>query len=298
MEMFIVVFLLLTFFMISVSSNGCYDDIYHANNISMILDSHNAIRSLIAQNKETNWGSMLPVFGAKSMKLLRWDPSLAKLAQSQLYASRIVNCWQTNESEHIDPNYTTQWGSNVGENIYKSVVNENSNTSVLGEAYFWKKAIDAWHNEVSLYNASFLISYDEGHGCGNFTQMIWDQTYAIGCAWAKYFSNAGYQISIACEYAPKGNIRGNPVYEQGTPCCPDESTCIASYPSVCNCTQCSGNSTNCTQCLSNSTTSSQSNLTEVNKTANSNLNNSNSRPNKINFSAVFMMIAVGLIWLY
>lgn len=42
---------------------------------------------------------------------------------------------------------------------------------------------------------------------GHFTQMVWKDTTAIGCAWKQCPGSVG--TLVACEYAPHGNIVGN-----------------------------------------------------------------------------------------
>lgn len=65
-------------------------------------------------------------------------------------------------------------------------------------------AVDAWYNEIKLYNYSNPVFSEE---TGHFTQLIWDESVELGCA-IVMCDNAWQQYTI-CEYYPQGNIVGS-----------------------------------------------------------------------------------------
>ncbi|CAJ0588361.1 unnamed protein product, partial [Cylicocyclus nassatus] len=58
-------------------------------------------------------------------------------------------------------------------------------------------------------------------GIGNYTQMVWQSTKAIGCA----VQNCGGMSFVVCNYNPSGNKVYNKIYEAGTPCSKCSGAC-------------------------------------------------------------------------
>lgn len=65
-------------------------------------------------------------------------------------------------------------------------------------------SIDAWYNEVSLYNyAAPGFSKSTGH----FTQVVWKSTTQVGCAYQTCSGANGVPGKfLMCEYIPAGNV--------------------------------------------------------------------------------------------
>ena len=54
---------------------------------------------------------------------------------------------------------------------------------------------------------------------GVYTQMMWAETYLVGCGAIQYEGNDGnvkYETFVVCNYGPAGNTVGEPVYRTGT----------------------------------------------------------------------------------
>lgn len=77
------------------------------------------------------------------------------------------------------------------------------------------------------------------HVSGRYTQLVWADTYLIGCARAVFQhsrgSNVVYHENAICNYGPSGNIPNLPVYKVGVPCslCPEGTACSNFYRSLC-----------------------------------------------------------------
>lgn len=75
---------------------------------------------------------------------------------------------------------------------------------------------------------------------GQFTQLIWANTRFIGCGMSTFRNknltnpNAKYLHRLVCNYGPRGNLIGSPVYKRGIPCsqCP-YGRCDAVRTSLC-----------------------------------------------------------------
>ena len=65
-----------------------------------------------------------------------------------------------------------------------------------------KQVIDAWYNEVSLYDYNNPGFYDN---TGHFTQLVWVGTTQLGCATTKCPSYLLYD----CKFYPPGNFAGH-----------------------------------------------------------------------------------------
>ncbi|RKP04140.1 hypothetical protein CXG81DRAFT_8686 [Caulochytrium protostelioides] len=111
---------------------------------------------------------------------LQWSPRAASYAQIW---SNILNARQTGlaHSHGMFPGY--------GENLYSGTPS-------------CRDAVRAWGAEAPLYNGE-PIGTGDFEGYGHFTQAIWPDTTAVGCAISG--------VTITCEYYPAGNFQGEVV---------------------------------------------------------------------------------------
>ena len=81
----------------------------------------------------------------------------------------------------------------------------------LGENLGWGTAgrftpahfVRKWYGEVGSYDFGRGRSRD-GREINHFTQIVWQGSQYVGCAWAK----CGRYDYLVCNYAPRGNIIG------------------------------------------------------------------------------------------
>ncbi|KAI5609218.1 peptidase inhibitor 16-like, partial [Silurus asotus] len=153
------------------------------NEISRIVDLHNQYRS-----------SVTPP--AANMQRMLWNKQLSQVAAS--YASQCT------------------WGHNpkafgvVGENLFMT----------LGP-FLVDQPLDLWFSENSSHSFTSNTCAD-GKECGHYTQMVWADTYLVGCAtqFCPDVSNFNAQNAtiLVCNYHPPGNIMGQSPYTAGSSC--------------------------------------------------------------------------------
>ncbi|XP_046458400.1 venom allergen 3 homolog [Daphnia pulex] len=178
-----------------------------AADIVTILSVHNDYRRKVAQGLETQ-GSPGPQPPASNMRELKWDQELAVMA-----AAHAQQCVFQHDSCRNVPRFQ------VGQNIYISSSSDNN----LGTSD-WNAAVTEWYNEVKDMNTTYAASFPRSppNVIGHYTQVVWADTYLVGCAVAYYQSTAefgpdfSYNRFYVCNYGPTGNWLGSAVYKQGT----------------------------------------------------------------------------------
>ncbi|CAL4078789.1 unnamed protein product [Meganyctiphanes norvegica] len=122
----------------------------------------------------------------------------------------------------------------VGQNLYKI------RKFWLNSANQWSLVIQGWYNEVFNTPISIVDSFDSGvttRKIAHYTQLVWAETYEIGCGAVSYSnSKYGYDSSTlyVCNYGPGGNILGEEMYKTGNPASEcGESGNSTKYPGLC-----------------------------------------------------------------
>jgi len=195
------------------------------DDIDIILDTHNKLRAKVA-NGDESLGCPGPQPSATNMMELKWNSQLAEVAQA--WAEQCPGGHDDGDDRKIcDPDYY------VGQNIYFSWSYDPTDA--------WEKAINAWYDEVKDMPNTLVESFGS-NTCsgviGHYTQVVWAETYEVGCGAIHYPAKIGdttYPESkiYVCNYGPGGNWLGSPVYESGDAAsnCPNaEST---DYPGLC-----------------------------------------------------------------
>nr|XP_039247416.1 peptidase inhibitor 16-like isoform X1 [Styela clava] len=172
------------------------------------VDAHNHFRRQV-DNPE-----------AADMRLMTWDDELAELAESV-----VKTCTYQHSSVS---KLQTSFFSYAGENLY------------AGSQYYFHELMandgltKLWYDEDIFYNYT-TTGCQSGEQCGHYTQIVWAETYKVGCAIAQC-SDITYghgSTFVSCNYGPGGNkvLAGGAAfrpYISGTPCsqCGTEDQCI------------------------------------------------------------------------
>ncbi|XP_055482025.1 glioma pathogenesis-related protein 1 [Psammomys obesus] len=198
------IILAVTVWMASSVSSSSYTadtlpDITNEDFIKECVHIHNQLRSRVTPT-------------ATDMLYMSWDPKLAQIAKAWTSVCRFQHNPQLGSRLH--PNFT-----GVGENIW-------TGSLILFSA---SSAIKTWYNEIEHYDFSTKKCTKV---CGHYTQVVWADSYKIGCAVKFCPTVSGYNgISNAahfiCNYGPGGNYPTWP-YKQGTTCsnCPTDDKCL------------------------------------------------------------------------
>ncbi|KAM4675950.1 glioma pathogenesis-related protein 1-like [Discoglossus pictus] len=161
--------------------------------IKEYVDTHNAARSKVSPT-------------ATNMMYMTYDPTLAKLATS--YADKCI--YKHNPNRHVThPGFKL-----AGENLFKGGGAIKNHPMVA--------AINLWAGEVKDYyfqNNSCI----PGKKCGHYTQVVWYNTYKVGCG----RSQCDKFMMVVCNYGPHGNFAETKPYTDGPSCsgCGAGDTC-------------------------------------------------------------------------
>ncbi|KAK4011702.1 putative Venom allergen [Daphnia magna] len=174
--------------------------------ITIILKAHNDYRRKVAKGLETS-GAPGPQPSASNMRQLIWDEELAVMAQT--HAQQCV-------FKHDTCRNVARF--RVGQNIYIS----GASVDMLNPSD-WPAAVTSWYNEVNDMTSAYVTSFPMSPPAviGHYTQVVWANTYTVGCGVAYYQSTATfgpaypYNRIYVCNYGPTGNFINSPVYSQG-----------------------------------------------------------------------------------
>ncbi len=130
-----------------------------------------------------------------------WDPDIAQRAQD----------WANKCTISKSPEYMKTFTSfKTGEIIYQEENEMN-----------WEKVIALWFTEINKYTGQ-VSKYQKGAETNKFTQIIWANTYLVGCGFAMMKGKLKkYNNHYVCMYGPRGNINDLPIYKESIEKKPD-----------------------------------------------------------------------------
>ncbi|CAL1261141.1 unnamed protein product [Larinioides sclopetarius] len=177
---------------------------------NLVVRLHNQYREKIAMGKETAAGG-LPT--ASNMLEMVWDDELAYIAQRHA---------ETCEFEHdcSDCRKVDRFG--VGQNLYMSW-----SFSLPSSRDQWEEMVKTFYSEIQMFRKEDISSFNFHANYGHFSQVIWANSWRIGCGKVVFKDGKWYQTMISCNYGPAGNYVNAPIYKIGSPCsaCPSNTCC-------------------------------------------------------------------------
>merc|ERR1712098_603954 len=189
---------------------------------NLIVKKHNKLRQRVASGQESNGAQP----GASNMRKLVWNDELAEVAQ------RWVD--QCKGPVH-DINRNMCDGTYVGQNVHWSSSSESSTEDQVMASV--DEAVTSWYSEIESpgFDSSNISPFQSVPGAGHYTQIVWADTYAVGCGLVHYQEGFWFSTLIGCNYAVGGNILGGTMYEAGTGCsnCPSGTSCDSTFDSLC-----------------------------------------------------------------
>ncbi|KAG5891076.1 hypothetical protein JTB14_028279 [Gonioctena quinquepunctata] len=161
-----------------------------------------------------------PLPEASNMRTVEWDEELALVANR--WAEQCTFTYDQCRDVRRYP---------VGQNIAKGNSAFSSDISFI---------ID-WYDNVDMLKEEDVGDFQirSSHALAQYTQLIWAETYQIGCARVAFQqakgANVTYREHFICNYGPTGNIPSQPIYRIGEACssCPDGTGCTVEYPGLC-----------------------------------------------------------------
>lgn len=197
-------------------SKGCNQDsgIMSLDERKIILETHNALRNQIALGTNSV-GPKLPY--AQNMIQMYYNDAIGYKAQKHANKCTLIH---SNKEERRQPQFKT------GENIYTTTFYNGKPEKN------WQKAIEMWFAEIKDFAGKSVVAYAQGGPTtGHFTQVIWANSYFVGCGFSTFSPMKNVQHNLyVCQYGPVGNIIGYPIYKASA----DEKTCNCPAELACN----------------------------------------------------------------
>nr|XP_026690754.1 GLIPR1-like protein 1 isoform X2 [Ciona intestinalis] len=149
---------------------------------------------------------------ASNMLMMTWDTELQALA-----AAHTAKCLFSHSS-----GLQTSVFPFVGENLRIAANTDDADLMP-------NETTQAWFDEVSYYTYG-TGACQAGKECGHYKQVVWAETYKIGCAasFCKNVFGSDNGFIISCNYGVAGDTASSKVpYRNGTSCsaCPVTDTC-------------------------------------------------------------------------
>ncbi|XP_019508742.1 PREDICTED: glioma pathogenesis-related protein 1 [Hipposideros armiger] len=150
---------------------------------------------------------------ASDMLYMTWDPVLAQVAKAWARNCKFQHNIQLQQPHKLHPNFTS-----LGENIWTGSLSIFSASS----------AIESWYSEIQYYD---FKTRKCNKVCGHYTQVVWAESYKVGCAvhFCPQVSGVGFRNAahFICNYGPPGNYPTWP-YKRGSTCsaCPQNDMCL------------------------------------------------------------------------
>ena len=192
--------------------------------IWQIIYYHNNYRSKLATQK-TTFTTQLPF--AKNIRQVYWSSEIA--AKAQEWAN---NC----KFEHSNSTFRkTKNYPSLGENLAIAY-------GVSSVPKNWARAVSDWNSEITDYvkMTPNVESFQDSTVAviAHFTQVVWAETYLIGCGYSVYIENGMTKNLYVCQYNPAGNMLTAPVYLKATSAtnqaCPaGTSASSTDFPGLC-----------------------------------------------------------------
>lgn len=178
--------------------NACnlHKDAISNEDKNLIISLHNEYRNQIAMGTAPLSPKLPP---AANMIQMYWSDELALKAQEWADQCRGGN---SDKSKRMNAKFK------VGENVF------SLETQGGVPKPDWKKPLQAWWDESKSFGKKSISNFKiEGRSSENFTQLIWANSYWVGCGFSTFKTVKNTDMSMyVCHYGPSGNNQGKSIY--------------------------------------------------------------------------------------
>jgi hypothetical protein len=67
----------------------------------------------------------------------------------------------------------------------------------------WMKALRSWFMEKKKFPHDYVYAYTHSNTYAAYTQLVWDQTYLVGCGYSSSYVTGAVRHVFVCNYGPK-----------------------------------------------------------------------------------------------
>lgn len=172
--------------------------VVNATDKATILSLHNTLRTqALSSMPALTWSTTASTVAEKYAKLLAVRSCTSTLPSGQ---ARLVHGKIAAPASYSFSSGTTQMGENLA-----AAGSSGSYPAVA-------TLVNLWSNEKVDYTYS-SNTCASGKVCGHYTQMVWKNTTAVGCGYAKCTDGSAMKRSfISCNYTSAGNVVGQKPY--------------------------------------------------------------------------------------
>ncbi|XP_049819288.1 venom allergen 5-like [Aethina tumida] len=212
---------------------GCKEEPMTDDIRRYFVDVHNKLRNQLALGEDLNFKDTV-----SNMRAISYDTELEEMARCHVNECKFGG---SNVHDKCRRTSAFKW---VGQNVHYDKSSSFSNSWLYPNNTLY--VVNSWYKEIIYLDPStyeyFRYKLKDGikneKQVGHFTQLVWADTYKIGCARAtKKFDQSVYKhgILFVCNYGPGGNIRSRQILKKGSPCsnCPANLTCNSKYAGLC-----------------------------------------------------------------
>ncbi|KAF8764848.1 CRISP/Allergen/PR-1 like protein [Argiope bruennichi] len=151
----------------------------------LLVKLHNQYREKVAMGRESAAGG-LPT--ASNMLEMVWDDELANIAQKHAETCEFEH--DCNDCRRVD-----QFG--VGQNLFMSF--SSNMPSGSGD---WEGMVKSFYSEVSKFRKEYISSFRFRGDYGHFSQIVWADSWRLGCGKVVFRDGSWYKTMISCNYGP------------------------------------------------------------------------------------------------
>lgn len=159
-----------------------------------IVNLHNSLRSKVALGKLNGQPK------ATNMRKLKWDNDLEMLAKA--WVNQCIN-------DHDKCNDLDRF--QVGQNMAEREGSQSISSMMVD-------SINDWFSEHKKFNKAWVAGAwsSRSGSIGHYTQVVWANTYLVGCAPIRFKVGKATKNHFFCNYGPAGNMGSEAVYKTGT----------------------------------------------------------------------------------